>query len=273
MKLNINQVSYNVSSEGTGEPLVLLHGFTGSMADWEQLLPEWVSVFQVIRIDLLGHGQTGSPDSPNRYSMDQQILDLIGILDLLGIKQANVLGYSMGGRVALSLACLHPERIKCLILESVSPGLSNLKERQARRQHDQKLSRFISDEGMEAFVNFWENIPLFETQKKLPDALRDRVRSSRLANHPLGLAGSLLGMGTGSQPSWWNKLKRLKMPVLLVTGKKDQKFCRIASEMARLIKRCDWQIAEDCGHNIHLEDQMAFSRILRAFLRAKGVSQ
>lgn len=267
MELIIDGESYNVFIEGRGNPLVLLHGFTGSVASWDRLLPDLTDGFQVIRIDLLGHGQTGCPDLPERYSMRHQVLDLTGIFDRLRIKQADVLGYSMGGRVALSLACMYPDRVRRLILESGSPGLSNFGERRARQQHDRKLARFICSEGIEAFVDFWENIPLFETQKGLPDVLRDRVRRGRRANHPAGLAGSLLGMGTGSQPSWWNELKRLEIPVLLITGRKDQKFCRIAGKMKQLIRLCDWQIVEECGHNSHLEAPLPFSQILRNFLQ------
>ena len=70
----------------------------------------------------------------------------------------------------------------------------------------------------------WENIPLFETQKRLAQNVQEAVRKERLANNSKGLANSLRGMGTGAQPSWWNELQNLKMPVLLMNGEYDEKF-------------------------------------------------
>lgn len=264
---DLRGVSYHVEISGTGKPLLLLHGFTGSLKTWQFLKPSMEQQhFQLIGIDIIGHGKSGTPADSGRYSMEEAALDLQELLRQLHLVRADVLGYSMGGRLALSFSMMHPECVGRLILESASPGLRTEQERAARRQHDQQLAKKIRLEGLRPFVDFWENIPLFKTQKKLPEVRRQSVREGRLANSVQGLACSLTGMGAGSQPSWWARLPDLTLPVLLITGRDDPKFCRIAAEMQEQMHHAVWKVVQAAGHNTHLEQPDAFIRIIQAFL-------
>ncbi|RYL92119.1 2-succinyl-6-hydroxy-2,4-cyclohexadiene-1-carboxylate synthase [Sporolactobacillus sp. THM7-4] len=262
----IRGISYHIESEGDGEPLLAIHGFTGSLSTWQFLQPSLTDRFRIIRIDVIGHGETGSPADPRRYSMAEAAFDLAALLDHLHLDRAHVLGYSMGGRLALSFACLHPERVKSLILESASPGLELEKLRQERRRHDTDLANFILKNGIRAFVDRWENIPLFTSQNKLTVDQKTALRKQRLANHESGLACSLIGMGTGAQPSWWNRLETLSQPVLLITGEQDRKFCTIADQMNRRLANSAWRVVKNTGHAVHLEDPSTFAGLVRTFL-------
>jgi 2-succinyl-6-hydroxy-2,4-cyclohexadiene-1-carboxylate synthase len=263
---NLHGVPFHVEISGTGKPLLLLHGFTGSLDAWQFLEPSMERYVQLIGVDIIGHGRSGSPEDPRRYSMEEAALDLQKLLGQLHLAKADILGYSMGGRLALSFAMLHPECVGRLILESASPGLRTSRERAARRLHDRKLAERIRIEGMRSFVDFWENIPLFQSQQKLSEGRKQRVRDGRLANSVQGLSCSLIGMGTGSQPSWWDQLPRLTCPVLLVTGKEDAKFCRIAAEMEKRLHHAAWAVIPRAGHNTHLEQPGEFIRVIQNFL-------
>ena len=92
------------------------------------------------------------------------------------------------------------------------------------------------------------------------------IRQQRLAHSPLGLANSLLGMGTGSQPSWWDKLEYMKFPVLLLTGELDLKFCKIAKRMQQRLRNREWLTINHVGHAIHVEDGEKFGKIISEFL-------
>src|SRR5690606_32796090 len=116
----------------------------------------------------------------------------------------------------------------------------------------------ILRDGIEKFVDYWENIPLFKTQKNINILAREQIRQQRLANNPIGLANSLKGMGTGAQPSYWDELAALDMPVLLLCGELDSKFCRISKEMQLLIKNADLVEVNEVGHAIHVEDPKKF---------------
>ncbi|GGA54755.1 putative 2-succinyl-6-hydroxy-2,4-cyclohexadiene-1-carboxylate synthase [Kroppenstedtia guangzhouensis] len=266
MHFHVNGVSYRVESEGQGPALLLLHGFTGSRVTWEPYLSNWTRQFQVVRVDVIGHGESDAPADPARYTMDRATADLAEILDRLQISHAHVLGYSMGGRLALSFAEWYPDRVNTLLLESSSPGLKTDAERRARREQDEALADRIEREGLESFIWYWESIPLFASQANLPEKVRQALRKERLSQRAQGLANSLRGMGTGAQPSWWGHLGKIPCPVLLITGELDGKFCRIAKEMNGQFAQCQWRVVPGAGHAVHLEVPRLFDTIVMEFL-------
>ncbi|PLS14959.1 2-succinyl-6-hydroxy-2,4-cyclohexadiene-1-carboxylate synthase [Bacillus sp. M6-12] len=266
MKIISNGVAYSVHVHGEGEPLLLLHGFTGSSAAWDFLIGEVSSQFQLIMVDIIGHGDTDSPANPDRYRIEKAAEDLRNIINDLGYKSVHLLGYSMGGRLALTFACIYPEMVRTLLLESSTPGLRTSEEREARRLQDSNLAAKIKTGGIEDFVDYWENIPLFASQKLLPKHRRQLIRKGRLQNSVIGLSNSLLGMGTGSQTSWWDHLAELEKPVLLITGEADKKFSSIASAMQKILPDCERQIFYDAGHALHVEEPEKFGKIISEFL-------
>ncbi|MBY0122862.1 2-succinyl-6-hydroxy-2,4-cyclohexadiene-1-carboxylate synthase [Bacillus sp. S/N-304-OC-R1] len=267
MNFVINGIQYHVDTWGNseGEPLLLLHGFTGNSTSWRKFESYWQD-FNVIAVDIIGHGKTDSPDDLSKYHIEAVAGDLNNILDTLEITQASILGYSMGGRLALTFAIKYPEKVKKLVLESSSPGLKTESEREARRIQDEQLACRIKDNGIEKFIDYWENIPLFQSQKRLPEPIRQQIRTERLDNLSVGLINSLKGMGTGAQPSWWDKLYEISAPTLLITGSIDEKFCLIAKNMIKKLKNSKWITIEDCGHAIHVENPKIFGTIVNEFL-------
>lgn len=266
MLYRVNDVHYNVRIEGKGPPLLLLHGFTGSLVTWTPFIPAFSKEFTTIAVDLIGHGQTDAPHHWKRYTITKAADDLDALLRMLNVDTCHVLGYSMGGRLALMLACRFPNRIPSLILESSSPGLQTEQERNERRQADERLANFIERQGIEEFIHYWENIPLFQTQKRVRLEKRKSLRSNRLKNQTHGLANSLRGMGTGSQPSLWSSLPTLPMPVLLLAGAQDTKYVNIAQAMKKDIQQAQLEIVQDAGHTIHFEKSDQFSTLVLEFL-------
>lgn len=265
MDVVVDGILYHVEVSGEGVPLLLLHGFTGDSSTWSSFY-KWGNDFLLIAPDILGHGKSESPETLHRYRIESVAHDMMGILDEMGIFQVDVLGYSMGGRLALTIALLYPTRVRRVIFESASPGLATVDEREQRRLKDAELASFITNQGVPSFVNYWEELPLFATMKKLPAAVRAEIREQRLQNHPTGLANSLLGMGTGSQPSRWSQLNELTCEVLLLTGKEDKKFCMIAANMMKKLKKGLWITCEESGHTIHVEEPEKFGTIVSDFL-------
>jgi 2-succinyl-6-hydroxy-2,4-cyclohexadiene-1-carboxylate synthase len=270
MKYVINGIRYHVDTWGTGFPLLLLHGFTGNSEGWKEFAPFWKDHSKTIALDIIGHGKSGSPPDIGQYQIEESAAVINSLLEKMGIGKIDVLGYSMGGRLALTFAVNYPEKVRKLILESATPGLRTEAERHERRIQDKKLSEKIRQEGIKNFIDYWENIPLFQSQKSLPEKIRTRIRCQRLSNSIDGLANSLNGMGTGVQPSWWDELAHLEMPVLLITGNLDQKFCRIAEEMSKILPNVKWKTAEDAGHAIHVEKPELFGTIVSGFLSQTG---
>jgi len=247
-------------------PLVLLHGFTGSSVNWQPLLPNLSTLQPVIAIDLLGHGQTDAPVDPARYRMEQCARDVVDLMAIIAPGPFNLLGYSMGGRLALYLAVTYPQLVNKLILESASPGLADPVARAARARGDEALAARIEEEGIPAFVDFWETIPLFASQQRLPAERRQYLHNQRLENRPFGLANSLRGMGTGVQPVLWKSLPTVAIPTLLLTGEWDSKFCAIAQQMAARLPNARHQTMPQAGHTIHLEQPEAYVVTVTGFV-------
>ncbi len=246
--------------------LVLLHGFTGSAISWGHLLDEFAAAgLYVIALDMLGHGQSDAPTDPERYSIEHCQHDITAVLQVLGVEpgEAVLLGYSLGGRVALY--CAFSGFFRALILESASPGLADPALRAQRRESDQALATSIEHDGVEAFVNYWEKLPLFASQSHLAPERWFAQRAQRLANRPEGLANSLRGVGTGAQPSLHDHLPELNLPVALLVGALDTKYCTLAEQMAGRLPQAQLHVAPGAGHSVHLEQPAAFISLVREF--------
>lgn len=149
MKVTLQGVSYEYEVAGSGEPLLLLHGFTGSMETWDSFIPSWSEQFQVILVDIVGHGKTESPEDVTHYDIQNVALQMKELLDHLHIENAHVLGYSMGGRLAITMACLYPEYVRSLLLENCTADLRvQRSEKNARKKMNDlpiKLSKKASE--------------------------------------------------------------------------------------------------------------------------------
>ncbi|PKG22232.1 2-succinyl-6-hydroxy-2,4-cyclohexadiene-1-carboxylate synthase [Niallia nealsonii] len=266
MDIVVDDVAYHVEIYGQGDPLVVLHGFTGDSSTWYSFIPVWKKTYQLILIDIIGHGKTDSSIDVCKYNILTVANHIKKILVQLKVNAAHILGYSMGGRLALTFAIRYPDFVRKLILESASPGLKTEQERKERRIQDKKLGKSIVEEGVEKFVAKWENIPLFRSQQNLPTSIKDNIRKQRLQNNPLGLKLSLLGMGTGQQPSWWDNLHMLTKETLLITGELDTKFCLIAEQMKEYNHQIQWLKIKEAGHAIHVEKSEIFGTIVKEFL-------
>jgi len=266
--IHVNGVSIGVEERGSiNQPsLVLLHGFTGSAASWGRHLETFASYgFRVIALDMLGHGQSDVPQDARRYTIEQYQADILAALDALGVRKGEVilLGYSMGGRIALYTA--FSGFFRALILESASSGLADPLEREQRRRNDEQLATSIERDGIEAFVAYWEHLPLFASLQRLPYEQRQALHRQRLQNSASGLANSLRGVGTGVQPALQERLTTLSLPVLLIAGILDTKFCAIAQQMAQVLPDARLHIVPNAGHTVHLEQPEVFDQIVRNF--------
>ena len=265
MRLAVNGVTYHVERQGCGPAVLLLHGFTGSADTWEPHLGA-LEAFTTLRIDFLGHGASDAPRHPQRYDMEACIDDVLALLDRLGVQRFALAGYSMGGRVAMRVALRAPERVWALVLESTSPGIAEAAERQARVRQDAMLAARIRKEGVAAFVDHWESIPLFSSQSRLPERARQALRTQRLKNTAEGLANSLDGLGAGTQEPVLQSLRGLHLPVLLLAGQLDARYCSLADEMAALLPCNRLLVVPGAGHAVHLEQPPAFTEAVTGFL-------
>jgi 2-succinyl-6-hydroxy-2,4-cyclohexadiene-1-carboxylate synthase len=256
------KIGYSIINKEASETMVFLHGFTGSSNTWEPIIKRLPTTVRCFAVDLLGHGKTEAPQQSERYKMSEQVLDLHALFVSLEVSDFTLVGYSMGGRIALAYALHYPEHVKRLVLESGSPGLQSETEQLTRIQADDSLANKITQEGLPAFIDFWQDIPLFQSQRKLPSIKRQAIRHERLQQSSLGLVNSLKGIGTGRQPSFWSQLSELSIPVTFITGELDQKFYLIAQQMKNRIANSQHIEVLAVGHAIHVENPVQFATII-----------
>ena len=187
MTLRVTGLLLNVESAGAGRPLLLLHGFSGSIATCRPHLARFAEHRRTIVLDLIGHGQSAAPADSERYRMEPCVEDLLPEHDTQEVARVDLLGYSMGGRVGLHFAAAAPERVEALVLESTSPGLANAAEWEARAAADEALAVSIERDGFEAFVDRWDLLPLFSSQAALPSAARAHLTVVPRAGHAVHL--------------------------------------------------------------------------------------
>ena len=255
----------------TGEydrPAVLfLHGFMGSKSDWASIANTLGRGFRCVAVDLPGHGSSLDLHDP-AYTMDGAAKATVGLLNALKIWRACVVGYSMGGRLALYVALRYPGRCSGVFLESASPGLEGADERATRRRADEEKATLLETGDFEGFLENWYRQPLFAPLARDEDRLRQLLKS-RLENDPVELARSLRGMGTGSQPSLWDELPSLRVPTLAVAGELDGKFVGISRRMESLSPMMRALAVPGTGHNVHEEAPSEYLSLLRRFLRER----
>lgn len=263
--------NHRVHVEQTGShalpTVVFLHGFTGSTISWHPVIKLLEGKVHAVSIDLWGHGRSETPKEILNYAMDQQVKDIEAVCKELQLESFLLVGYSMGGRIALAYASTYSKRIRGLLLESASPGLQKESERADRKMKDAQLAKRLQQEPICDFINFWQNIALFDSQKSMSVEKRAAVRRERLNQNPLGLANSLLGIGTGSQTSYWDLLVNQLYPVLLLTGKLDQKFEELAGQMKNSLPNVEHRSILQTGHAIHVEKPEEFATIVEDYIK------
>ncbi|MEZ4393216.1 MAG: alpha/beta fold hydrolase [Polyangiales bacterium] len=220
-----------------------LHGFLGAPAMWAGLEGELVAPWSP------GHGPSPAPLEQDDFNA---VVDALAAR-YLPVGGARVVGYSLGGRLALALALRHPARVREAVLIGATPGLKTEAERRARRASDEALAESLFRDGLVRFVDAWEALPLFATQRALPVSLQARRRAERLGHTVEGLAGSLRVLGTGAMPSLWDALPGCEVPLRWVTGALDEKFTAIAREACAVCPAATHTVVPGAGHDVVLE--------------------
>jgi 2-succinyl-6-hydroxy-2,4-cyclohexadiene-1-carboxylate synthase len=261
------QFHYSFSGNPAKPLILFLHGFMGNSHEFHQAISLISDEFYCLTVDLPGHGKTKVLGGDEYYTMSKTAHAIINLLDDLKVSKSFLVGYSMGGRLALYLTIHFHERFPKVILESASPGLATEAERVERVKRDEqiarKLERSRDRNDFAAFLSNWYNQPIFGSIKN--HAQFQQLIEVRLQNNPIELAKSLRFIGTGYQPSLWEKLKENTNSVLLLVGENDEKFININTRIIQNCQLCQLQIIHNSGHNIHFENTLVFVENVRKF--------
>jgi 2-succinyl-6-hydroxy-2,4-cyclohexadiene-1-carboxylate synthase len=256
---------YDLSQPQSDKPvLLLLHGFMGSRHDWDDLVEYFSGTYRLLTVDLPGHGEFHI-DEERFITISRVAVMLAELLDELSIERVDVLGYSMGGRVALNFAVYFPHRCHRVVIVSASPGLKSARERLIRIKHDKQLADRLRRESMGPFVSDWYQQQVFSSLEHHPE-IRDEMMSRRLENDPVELALALDMLGLGMMAPLGKKLANLKVPLLYIAGELDDKYSRIGRQLADLCPSVEVRIISRAGHLVHCEQPETFRSLVHDFL-------
>lgn len=245
-----------VTAHGSGSTVAVVHGFGQNRSCLGPLLPALAETHRVLAVDAPGHGASGLDEADLCQGADA----LVRTVATSG--PAHLVGYSMGGRLCLHAALAHPGSVRSLVLISSTAGLRGDAARAERRASDEALAARLEQIGVAAFMDEWLSLELFADLP--PSARFERERSSNTA---AGLAASLRRCGTGAMASLWPRLSELTCPVLLLSGARDDKFTRLAAEMAASIGPSARRVVvPDAGHAVHLVAPAATAAVIGDFL-------
>lgn len=271
----VDGVDIAVSVVGAGPPALVLHGFTGSAAAMATVIDSLARDHLVIAPDLVGHGDSAAPSDLGPYATEAIVRQLLAVIDAsvsqtgrpaAGGAAVDLVGYSLGGRLGLSLACAHPDRVRRMALIGTTGGIEDERERDARRESDERLAVMVEHAGVDAFVDMWEALPIFATQRLLAVDVQAAIRAGRLANRAVGLANSLRGCGAGSMPPVWADLDHVGASTLLIAGALDLKYVELGRRLAATMPDARLAVVDDVGHAVHLEAPMECGELLAEHL-------
>lgn len=252
-----------------GNFVAALHGFTGDESSWsrvaERLEDEVAESF--LRFDLPGHGGTAPPrEGGFRGGLEHLRKTMRPRLPLF--PRVHLVGYSLGARLALGLLFDDSHRYRSATLIGVRPGLGE-EARVDRSVDDHDLAWRLETEGIEAFVDGWEKLPLFASQRDLPREVLEEQRRVRLSHDAKGLAWALRNLGPGAMPDYRPRLAELEQPVHLMVGERDERFLRLAEDWIERVRgtpaeeRVTLEVVPDVGHNLPLEAPEAVAEAVR----------
>jgi 2-succinyl-6-hydroxy-2,4-cyclohexadiene-1-carboxylate synthase len=254
--------------------VLFIHGFTGNSEEWLPIIEQLPETFNYVAIDLIGHGKSDKPVNLIYYTTESIVDQIKFIKDKLSPYNPIILiGYSMGGRVALSFAATYPKEIKGLILESSSAGIKNESERKKKYEEDLKLIDFINNHTMEEFIELWYDQEMFNTQRRFSNDKIKKLHKKKYNNSKIGMMNILKGFSTGIMPPLHDKLKSIPVKTILISGELDTKYTFINSRIARGFKKAKHKVVKNSGHNTHLEAPQRFIEIVTNYLNQLSTEQ
>ena len=239
--------------------VLYLHGFTGGA--WEAEALTQICGREVVSLDLPGHDQGQTPGDCSMASACARV----SVLAEQAGAPVDLIGYSMGGRVALSLAVERPCWLRKLVLIGARPGLDNPIQRAQRLEQDEARAKRIESEGVLSFADAWETLPIIASQRFISPELRKKMQATRRAHSAEGLAASLRDMGSAAMPSLWHRLKEVDSETLWITGSEDRRYGELATRALGENELFSHKVIQGAGHCAHFEKPHSFRSLLDSF--------
>jgi pimeloyl-ACP methyl ester carboxylesterase len=265
----VNGVRLSYEDVGQGVPMIFVHEFAGEAASWAPQVRFFARRYRTIAYNARGYPPSDVPDDPSAYSQHQAVDDIRGMLDALGIARAHVVGLSMGGYAALHFGLTYPERALSLVVAGAGYG-SKADEREGFRRDSATIVEKFEREGMAAVAATYAIGPTrVQFRDKDPVGWQeffDLLKKQSARGHALTMRG--VQMQRPSVYELTDRMAKLEVPTLIMTGDEDEPCLEPALHMKRTIPTAGLVIIPKTGHTINLEEPDAFNRAVLDFVTA-----
>jgi 2-succinyl-6-hydroxy-2,4-cyclohexadiene-1-carboxylate synthase len=197
------------------------------------------------------------------HSFEGRLAEIADAASRAGAEGAVLVGYSLGGRLALRAVLRDPGRYAGLVTVGATAGLDDPSLRSSRAEADDRLASWIEAAPIEDVVSIWERQPLFADQS---EGLIEEQRPGRMSHDPAELAMLLRTAGQGVLEPVWHELLTLEVPVLAIAGARDEGYVAAARRMADVAPRGRAAIVENAGHAAHLQRPQRVAELIEDFL-------
>lgn len=237
-------------------PLLLLHGFGQNGSIWRSVVERFVDR-AVFTPDLRGHGSAATRRPIDAGHLITDVVELARNVD-----PPILVGYSMGGRLAMRAALAAQATFKGLVLISTSAGIENPEDRESRRRHDERLAAALEQSGHEAFNSLWHESAIWQGD---PPEIMSAASNLRAETPAVDLAASLRGFGSGTVDDVWSDLAQLKLPTLILCGERDSAYRVQGARMQSLITGSTLETIPNSGHSLPLESPAEVAGAIERF--------
>ncbi len=258
-----SSLSFTRSGTPNKQAIVFLHGFLGSHDDWNGIVAPLQSSYDFICFDLPGHDKSEAVDQ-SLFQFDNCCAAIAETLANLGIANCTLVGYSMGGRIALQCVLKFPQMFRAVVLVGAHPGIESEPVRLSRLAQDEQLAERLMTMPLERFVDEWYRQPLFDSLRE-STAYRDLL-ARRASGDRDSLARALARFSIGRQKPLWGELSKLSIPLCYVAGERDPKYTAIGRRVVDLCPHGKLHIIPHAGHAVHIEQPEELSRVIAAFV-------
>ncbi|WP_341906646.1 alpha/beta hydrolase [Polaromonas sp. YR568] len=252
---------------GSGTPIVFIHEFAATSRSWEAQVRHFSRWYTCITFNARGYPPSQVPAEATSYSQQRAVLDVITVLDHIGVDKAHVVGHSMGGFAALHLGLDYPERARSLCIAGVGYGAEPAKQEVFKRE-TQNTAAMLLEQGIEAFAMKYSRGPTRLSFERNDPRGYAEFQKTLAAQSALGLANTQLGVQL-HRPSLYalkDKMAQLTLPTLILNGDEDSPCLGPALMMKATIRSAVMSVIPNCGHTINLEAPDEFNRILGSFI-------
>jgi len=249
-----------------GVPIVFVHELAGSCRAFDLQVTDWRSKYRCITFNARGYPPSEVPPAVDSYSQGHAAADIAAIIDGFGLKEAHIIGVSMGSASTLQYAIRHPDRVRSITLTSIGSG-SDLKAGEFAASME-VLAELALTKGMRALAEHYSATPTrYRLKEKNPSEYKNFIDQLG-SGSALGITNTMRGVQSKRAPLYAHqeRIAALAVPALVVLGEEDEPCIKPSHFLKENLPGARLEIVPKTGHCVNLEEPALYNRLVIGFI-------